>query len=334
MDDFHFIILHREENGLRLIEDYAGLKNCTLHHGLDKRGNFFPLNLIRKIHNSERVNSIFHLPFRGIWYNYDIFTKNYPEKQKIAIIYMSVFRKFDMRPVIKFLEKNQIPLYLIFLDSMDADMSTVDLQEKALKYVKPDHIFTFDKKDAKEYGFHYLNEAYYCKVDLPKEKPEYDLYFIGQVKRGRGETLKRIYDLGLKHGLKMHFDILLWRDAVEKSPFSKNSPGVNIFHTPIHYSKVLPRVNKANCILELTQEGQTAQTLRYFEAVTLNKKLLTNNQNTKNLNFYNKKYMKISDFSEDDIDFSWIKKQEKVDFKYKNEFSPVKVLERIVELNS
>ena len=79
------------------------------------------------------------------------------------------------------------------------------------------------------------------------------------------------------------------------------------------------------------QKGQNAQTLKYFEAVCFNKKLLTNNQNAKKLSFYNEKYIKIFNKFED-IDIEWIKKIEPINYNYKNEFSPMYIVEKLKEL--
>lgn len=80
--------------------------------------------------------------------------------------------------------------------------------------------------------------------------------------------------------------------------------------------------------MENVQPGQSGVTLRYYEAIVYNKKLLTNNKFVKRLPFYNPKFMYIYEKVED-IDIEWIKKEEMVDYKYNDEFSPVKLIEDI-----
>ena len=87
----------------------------------------------------------------------------------------------------------------------------------------------------------------------------------------------------------------------------------------------------ANCIIELLQENQKAQSLRYFEAVVFNKKLLTSNENIKKLSFYDKRYMKVFKNLED-IDFDWVNKKEEIDYNYKNEFSPIYIIEELEKI--
>ena len=57
----------------------------------------------------------------------------------------------------------------------------------------------------------------------------------------------------------------------------------------IEYDKYLDLISKSKCILDYNQKGQTGLTLRPMEALFFNKKLITNNKDIKNYNFYNSK---------------------------------------------
>ena len=98
----------------------------------------------------------------------------------------------------------------------------------------------------------------------------------------------------------------------------------------ISYWQVLECVQGANCILEVLQEGQEAQSIRYFEAVVYNKKLLTTNRHLSELPFYDGRYMKYFEKPED-IDPAWVKEEEKIDYGYRNEFSPLHLIDYIKE---
>lgn len=54
----------------------------------------------------------------------------------------------------------------------------------------------------------------------------------------------------------------------------------------ISYKKILTEEMKSRCIIDIVKEGQEGLTLRVLEALFLNKKLLTNNQKVKELDFY------------------------------------------------
>lgn len=87
-----------------------------------------------------------------------------------------------------------------------------------------------------------------------------------------------------------------------------------------------------NCILEVLQQDQAGSSLRYFEAVCYNKKLLTTNKDIVNYPFYDSRYMKVfTDLS--DIDMQWVKKTENINYGYIDEFSPQHLLEEVKKMD-
>lgn len=89
----------------------------------------------------------------------------------------------------------------------------------------------------------------------------------------------------------------------------------------IPYEQVLASVLNTNVIIEVLQENQEGPSLRYYEAVCYNKKLLSNNRNLSDLPFYDPRYMKYFDKYED-IDIEWVKSREKINYSYDGSFSP------------
>lgn len=97
----------------------------------------------------------------------------------------------------------------------------------------------------------------------------------------------------------------------------------------IPYEKVLADVLNSDVILEVVQEGQRGPSLRYYEAVCYNKRLLTNNPDIKSFPYYDSRYMKIFKDA-DDIDLNWIKKKQKIDYRYRGDFSPLNMLDVVM----
>lgn len=99
------------------------------------------------------------------------------------------------------------------------------------------------------------------------------------------------------------------------------------------YKDTLKDMASSNCILELVTPNQSATyTLRDYEAIIYNKKLLTNNKDIFKFPFYNKEYMKYFEDIED-VDFNWIKKDLEIDYKYDGRYSPEKLIEEISRIN-
>ena len=114
-----------------------------------------------------------------------------------------------------------------------------------------------------------------------------------------------------------------------KELFFPNDPSFVLRDAWISYQEVLEKISESNCILEILQEKQKTQSIRYFEAVAYNKKLLTNNPNIFSLPFYDKRYMRYFE-SIQEIDFDWIRSKEVPNYNYQGEFSPKKMLQQVL----
>ena len=96
------------------------------------------------------------------------------------------------------------------------------------------------------------------------------------------------------------------------------------------YDENLEYLKKSKCLLEIMQEGGTGYTLRTCEAVAYNKRIISNNAYLKNAEFYDENNMAIFDNVEDiNIDFI---KREKIEYKDRNYFSPIKLLEKVLRV--
>ncbi len=189
-----------------------------------------------------------------------------------------------------------------------------------------DYIFTFDEMDSKKYGYA-LTHSMYSKIcrDIPKDIAS-DIYFVGAAK-DRMYDLIGVYKKLACENVKADFSII---NAKANEIQYKSS--INYCNFNIPYKTALKETLKANCILEILQKGQAGTTLRYYEAVCYNKKLLTNNKNVVNLPFYNPEYIHVFEKPED-IDCDWVKERIPIDYGYDGRFSPVHLLDRIIELD-
>ena len=98
----------------------------------------------------------------------------------------------------------------------------------------------------------------------------------------------------------------------------------------IPYSEALRRTLEAKCILDVVRPNQTGMTLRYYEAVTYNRKLLTNNPSLFSFPYYDERFMQYFEKVED-IDWDWVKEDIEVDYHYNGEFSPLRLMEDIIK---
>lgn len=307
--DSMFEELYGQEN-ITVIPDFFDIKNPVL-------------KLLCRIHHSQKVKQFLNIPFHRIW-RFFYALKKYPFNDRdsyIMLFYnLSVPAKEHLEYLKELRKRYDITFALYLIDSM----STPQIREKAYLFETCgfDLIYTFDREDAQKFhlGFCYTPCSKYRQER--ESCQEYSLYFCGWDK-GRAELLQKIADKLSSHKISYYFYVC-----------DNNSRGVRkkqlSYGRPISYRENINNTFKANCLLEVVQDSQKGSTLRYFEAVLYNKKLLTNNREIKNYPFYNEKYMKIFDKPED-IDTDWIAGNEPVEYGYQGEFSPLRLVEKIME---
>lgn len=251
------------------------------------------------------------------------------ESQPVYILFLSPgLQKYYTREIIEKIRKEytQVRTGLLFVDPVFVQQAANAL-ELAVNTDLFDVIYSFDKNDAEKYGFKYADTPY-SRYKGNRKNCEYDLYFCGSVK-GRAQLLKNINDK-LKDKVKCQWDIFANKSTepeeinlVQSFTPCKNSSEL------LPYSQVLERTMKANCILDIVQRGQSGNTVRYYEAICNNKKLLTNNKTVLTSEYYDRRYIQYFSKAED-IDVNWIKEPCEVNFQYQGEFSPEVLIRRFI----
>lgn len=219
------------------------------------------------------------------------------------------------------LKKRGKRLIALLVDPLNATYLTISKMKNLLDLF--DEVYTFDPLDAQKYGYKYTNQLYSMVRTETKLEPlkNVDLFYIGHIK-DRQSFIEQIINQGIKSkaGLRI---ILSGARGIDIS-----YSGLEYRKKRIPYPEVINMLSVSKCILDITQEGQSGITLRYYEAVVYNKKLLTNNVHIKELPFYNEKYMRIYK-SVNEIDWGWVMNDDKPEYNYDGRFSPVHLLKRM-----
>lgn len=189
-----------------------------------------------------------------------------------------------------------------------------------------DLVYTVDKNDAKKYDLRFTRTPYSLKESYANIKATKDMYFCG-VTKDRGKTILSIIDMAKINDIDISMDI--YCNKSERTDFEEKQC-VNLLDDYVSYDGLLKNTLQSQCVLDLVQGGQTALTLRPYEAVVYNRKLLTNNRSILDFEFYDAKYMQYFENVED-IDWEWVKNPINIDYKYKGEFAPHKFLNKIKE---
>ena len=139
-------------------------------------------------------------------------------------------------------------------------------------------IFTFDKDDAQKYNLNWLTQFSKSPVINVLPAIEQDFYFMG-FEKGRKQILDKL--------------------SVELEGYKLNFRTINNSKYGIDYSVNISNIMRSHCLVEIVQEGQAGLTLRSLEAMFMKKKLLTNNKDIKNMDFYSPSNVFV--YGEDEI---------------------------------
>lgn len=135
---------------------------------------------------------------------------------------------------------------------------------------------TFDKLDAERFSFKYVGGFYNAtKASLIHEADKTDVFFAGRDK-GRFKYIRSLERRMNDNGISTKF---IYVDPV-KSLFDKRiSPY-------IPYSLIIRHINGCKAILDITNDYQYGLSLRFYEGLFYNKKIITNHRRIKDYKFY------------------------------------------------
>lgn len=135
--------------------------------------------------------------------------------------------------------------------------------------------YTFDPRDASEFGIGLTPQVFrHVKQDADDgpARPRTDVYFVGADK-GRLRQLRDLESTLQAAGLSTLFHVVGDKrgryDAEARAWLRREQ---------ISYLENLNQVQRSHAVLELLQSAQSGPTLRYVEALFLNRKLITNNR--------------------------------------------------------
>ena len=284
------------------------------------------LKKIRRIHFANPANHKFWLPLKCLWDgNNTLRIENLDPSKRNYIIFQTGI-KFSAH-YIERLKRERNACIVLYMPDNIRTMKIAQNKDEFLRYCRHyhvDQVYSFDKKDCEEFGAEFFDfySMLFDKVTQKKledDKPRI-LYVGGCRSKERLNMLHALYDR-----LKKQAHCTFYLNGVDS--VDANREGI-IYNHPLSYAEVIELVQQHDVIVEIMNGNQAGNTLRLKEAVCYNKCLLTNNPLVKESPYYHPDFMQI--FKKvDDIYLSRFSMN--VDFKYNGEFSPCKLMERIVE---
>ena len=191
-----------------------------------------------------------------------------------------LFEEVGEKKVIDLLEKNNPDSRKIYyLWNTETNKEKIDYARKHSW-----EIWSFDKKECKEQNFFFVDQ-FYPEIKRKKINLKYDIFFCGYNK-GRAERLFQLEKIFENMDLKSRLIIREW--GIQQYFESKKCYGakyITFFETK--YGKILEYIQESKCLLEILKDNQMGYSMRVMEAIFFEKKLITNNKEILNAEFYN-----------------------------------------------
>jgi len=145
-----------------------------------------------------------------------------------------------------------------------------------------DKIFSFEPEDCEEFGFQFItNFIYEEESKHPHSEPiKYSVFNISSYSKKRFKTLLKVAKV-LKEQNQAH-KIIVKNNKIESDDL------IEIIKEPITLEETKLLLKQSNCMLDIAPiQKHKGLTFRIFEAMGLHKKIITNNPDIVNYDFYN-----------------------------------------------
>ena len=214
----------------------------------------------------------FHLPFQYIWYGD---WKNHLDEYDMIILHGTWLAEDIPHWIKKKTKKTNSELKLIWWywnHVISADHPNRVSGKDCEKW-------SFDQGDCEIYNMKYNTQYYFATYQLPTTKVVTDVCYLG-TDGGRKEKLIALQKQLEEHNITTDFRILVQNipDTPEK--------GITYFTEKVDYIDNLRQIGQSKAIVEILREGQSGQTLRPLEAMFHKKKLITNDLQIVEYDYY------------------------------------------------
>ena len=269
--------------------DFEKMDCVSLYRDFRPSNNI--LKALHKVHFSEKINTVYRLPFKSIWYKKLFSLEKLDKSQPLCFLFMYSFAN-DLR-IIEFIEylKKHFPkakFVCYYTDIISSLSPQAIVRDVVLMRKYFDLLISYDKDDETKYCLSFFPTSFSdYKVDEELTIPQKDILFLGAAK-DRWNKILNTYKYATSCGLEC--DFYIYKLPKEKEV---NHPGIHYIKTPMPYKEYLKHVVRSRCVLEIEQGSATGSTLRNWEAINYDKYLLTDNSAIKTSPFYDEGYVRL-----------------------------------------
>lgn len=214
--------------------------------------------------------------------------------------YIFVIKSESITPKIIRNLREAFPKAEVILYLWDAIANVPEGKKKLSFY---DKVLTFDPIDAKNYGLK-LRPLFYAKdfenLDKPSKNYKYDMSFIGTAHSIRPKIVSILEEQCKKQNRKCysflflpHKIVFLYNKLLNRD-YSKVKLS-DISFSPLSAKEINDIYSQTRCVLDVEHKNQKGLTMRTFELLGMQKKIITTNPQIENYDFYNQNNICIID---------------------------------------
>lgn len=161
-----------------------------------------------------------------------------------------------------------------------------------------DYVFSFDMVDCKKYGWIYRPLFYRKKGSINYETRKFDISYICSLHSNRYDIYKQLLDLK-KKGLNVYFHMYsnfieyIVNKYLKKEPLFERVKFRDIKFTKLNEVELNDIYMNSRIVVDYAHPSQNGFTIRTIECLGCNCKLLTNNRNVLQSDFYSDNNIKL-----------------------------------------
>src|SRR5690606_32532746 len=165
-----------------------------------------------------------------------------------------------------------------------------------------DKIYSFDILDVQQHSYlNLLNNFIYIDKDF-YTKPNNKMFMILSKSMERELILSKIADFLDAKGIS-NYEFIVSQPALAHKKFNKK---ILLTNQNIALAEVIQKSKNAEILIDLIRPNQSGLSFRFFEAMALHKKVITNNKTIAEYDFYNPNNIVIIDENIQDIPDSFL----------------------------
>lgn len=277
------------KNILLLVPAFFGYYNC-IKSELESRGAKVYI-LKEDFVNSSYLYRFFWIKKQKMKYRYtNNYYKNLISRISVQIDYVLVIRGEALSREIMSVLKNKFKTakYIIYQwDSVRNNPNSIVISDFF------DKIYTFDFKDANQFGWIYRPLFYINNNYVSYKYKKYDFAFIGTLYYKRASLLRIMKEFCENNNLKLYSylyspkNVYILHKYIIRDKKYQDVAKKDVKFIPLSLENLSDIYNKSKILVDYTADDQTGLTMRTIESIGYKCKLITNNKEIIHTDIYN-----------------------------------------------